>query len=173
MSSDLSTEITAIATVILAAFAIVTAWYARKAFRAQSREVKHQADMLDEQREINAEQTRVLGLQAEELRQSLAWRKTSQACQVFIWTETGNCRLSESDGTRRPATDLEGIRAHLQNTSQQPGYDVEICWLKGTAAGTSPTAFPSSCPSIRLARPTLHSTLKSRASGAKGQPPPS
>jgi|HubBroStandDraft_6_1064221.scaffolds.fasta_scaffold64590_3 hypothetical protein len=32
MSVDLSGEITAIATAVLAAFAIVTAWYARRAF---------------------------------------------------------------------------------------------------------------------------------------------
>ena len=39
MSVDLSGEITAIATAVLAAFAIVTAWYARKAFLKQSQEV--------------------------------------------------------------------------------------------------------------------------------------
>ena len=36
MSVDLSGEITAIATAVLAVFAIATAWYARKAFLKQS-----------------------------------------------------------------------------------------------------------------------------------------
>jgi hypothetical protein len=39
MSVDLSGEITAVATAVLAVFAIVTAWYARKAFLKQSQEV--------------------------------------------------------------------------------------------------------------------------------------
>jgi cbb3-type cytochrome oxidase subunit 3 len=46
MSSDLSAEITAIATAVLAVFAIVTAVFAFLAFRKQSREVSDQAKML-------------------------------------------------------------------------------------------------------------------------------
>ncbi len=38
---------TAVATAILAVFAIVTAWYARKAFLKQSQEVSDQASMLE------------------------------------------------------------------------------------------------------------------------------
>ena len=39
MSLEAATWVSAIATAVLAAFAIVTAWYAREAFRAQSQEV--------------------------------------------------------------------------------------------------------------------------------------
>ena len=46
MSSDLSAGITAIATAVLAVFAILTAWYARQAFLKQPQEVTDQAEML-------------------------------------------------------------------------------------------------------------------------------
>ena len=69
--------ITAIATAILAAFAIITAIYAVRAFREQSQEVSDEAEMLciqsdqfAEQRKINERQTGVLALQAAELRES-------------------------------------------------------------------------------------------------------
>jgi hypothetical protein len=78
MSSDLSAEITAIATAVLAAFAILTAVVASLAFWKQSKAVedgreligkqgdllKIQSGQLDEQRKINTEQIKVLGLQA-------------------------------------------------------------------------------------------------------------
>ena len=95
--------LTAIATVILAVFAVVTAWYARKAFREQSREVaaieqqvkdeqevtRQQAELLkvqtgqlevlraqfDDQRKASAKQAEVLELQAAELHESLDERK--------------------------------------------------------------------------------------------------
>lgn len=81
MSLIFATQVTAVATAALAVFAIITAWYARKAFRKQSQEVMDQAQMLtvqsqqlglqsqqlNDQREINA-------LQAEDLHQSLEER---------------------------------------------------------------------------------------------------
>jgi hypothetical protein len=99
MSSDLSGEITAIATAVLAVFAIVTAFYAIRAFRKQSQEVSDQAAMLRvqserlaEQRSLNAEQVKVLALQSAELRESLDERKReaekqrrSQAVRVTAW----------------------------------------------------------------------------------------
>jgi hypothetical protein len=103
MSADLSGEITAIATAVLAVFAIVTAWYARRAFLKQAQEVRaieqqvqdaqeltrQQAELLkvqsgqlelqrqqfDEQRKVNARQAEILDLQAAELRESLEERK--------------------------------------------------------------------------------------------------
>jgi hypothetical protein len=95
--------LTAIGTVVLAAFAVVTAVYARKAFREESREVaaieqqvkdeqevtRQQAellkvqtgqlevlrDQLQDQREASAAQAEVLELQAAELRGSLEERR--------------------------------------------------------------------------------------------------
>lgn len=119
MSADLSGEITAIATAVLAVFAIVTAFYARQAFRKQSqevsaveRQVKDQQELtmqqsellkiqsgqlelqrqqLDHQRQVNAGQTEVLKLQADDLRESLTARqraaeeqRKAQASKVFI-----------------------------------------------------------------------------------------
>ena len=55
MSVDLSGELTAIATAVLAFFAIVTAVYARRAFLKQSKEVSDQASMLKVQSEQLAE----------------------------------------------------------------------------------------------------------------------
>jgi hypothetical protein len=54
MSLLLATWITAGATAVLALFAIVTAWYAREAFRKQSAEVK----LLQEQAGRDMEQRR-------------------------------------------------------------------------------------------------------------------
>jgi uncharacterized membrane protein YhiD involved in acid resistance len=102
-ATDVPGWITAAGTALLAIFAILTTIYAVRAFRRQSQEVSAQASMLQvqseqlsEQRKINAEQTKVLGLQATELRESLesreldrAERRRAQASRVFIWTETG------------------------------------------------------------------------------------
>jgi hypothetical protein len=95
--------LTAIGTLLLAVFAVFTAWYARKAFREQSREVaaieqqvkdeqevtRQQAELLkvqsgqlelqrqqlEDQRAASARQAEVLELQAAELRESLEERK--------------------------------------------------------------------------------------------------
>jgi ABC-type protease/lipase transport system fused ATPase/permease subunit len=71
MSLIFATQLTAVATAVLAAFAIVTAWYAPKAFVKQSKEVSDQASTLEiqsgqlaGQRNVNAEQIRVLALRA-------------------------------------------------------------------------------------------------------------
>ena len=140
MSVDLSGEITAIATVVLAAFAIITAWYARRAFLKQSQEVSDQASMLkvqsgqlDEQRKINAEQTRVLALQAEELRTSLEERRGAQASMVFITTETGpDLRVTQ---VQRAVDDPgpEMITARVKNASNRPIYSAELVWDDGSA----------------------------------------
>lgn len=80
---------TAAGTIVLAVFAIFTAWYARKAFLKQSEDIKDQAELIkvqsrqlelqglqfEEQRNVNVEQIRVLKLQAEEFGESLAVRK--------------------------------------------------------------------------------------------------
>jgi hypothetical protein len=109
MSLILATQLTAIATVALAAFAIVTAVFAFLAFRKQAQEVraierqvhdqeeltrqqaellKVQAGQLDlqlqqfgEQCQANARQAGILELQGAELRESLADRKREAAAR--------------------------------------------------------------------------------------------
>jgi hypothetical protein len=137
MSLDLSGEITAIATAVLAAFAIVTGIYAVRAFRKQSQEVSDQASMLQiqseqlaEQRKVNEEQITVLALQAAELRESLDERKreaverrNAQAAQVHIVLKV----------VARSREGSPEIEATAVNTSerQQPVYDVKLYWHLG------------------------------------------
>jgi hypothetical protein len=103
MSLIFATQLAAVATSVLAVFAIFTAFYARQAFRKQSQEVtaierqvkdqeeltRQQAELLkvqsgqlelqraqlDEQRQVNTRQAEVLELQAADLRESLEERK--------------------------------------------------------------------------------------------------
>ena len=116
MSLIFATQLTAVATAVLAAFAIVTAFYARQAFRKQSQEVSDQAS--------------VLALQAAELRESLAERKreaverrNAQASQVHI-------ALKVVAKSREGGPEIE---ATIVNASerQQPVYDVKLYWHLG------------------------------------------
>jgi hypothetical protein len=68
-------------TLLFAAFAVVTAYYARQAFLKQSKEISDQAELLkiqaaqlDENRKVNAEQIHVLKLEGAELQESLDQR---------------------------------------------------------------------------------------------------
>ncbi len=145
MSLNLSGEITAIATAVLAVFAIITAVYAVRAFRKQSQEVSDQAnllkvqsDQLAEQRNINARQTDVLELQVAELRESLDERKREaglryrdQASRVFI-AETH--QLSTAN--------VPSVTAFIKNTSDQPIYRLELRWHCGSAGYGEPNPEP-------------------------------
>ena len=99
MSSDLSGEITAIATAILAAFAIVTATLAYMAFRRQTQEVAILQQQMKEQQDVLAREARE--------------RHRAQAARVFI---SLNYR------------DEQSASFTVANTSEQPVYDAEIQW---------------------------------------------
>jgi hypothetical protein len=121
MSADLSGEITAIATAVLAAFAIVTAAFAFFAFRKQSREVA----ILAEQNERDSTD-----------------RRRAQASRVFIWTEP-------AAGPNPEDMAVGGIISHIKNTSQQPVYDGFIGCRDGsgrTADTPDIPAFPVLMP---------------------------
>ncbi len=129
MSSDFSAEITAIATVVLAVGAIITAIFAIRAFREQARMLKMQSDQLDEQREVNAEQTKVFELQKDELSASLKERereaderRRAQASHVFISAEP----------YRPEAEPISVISVIVRNTSQQPIYYLRLLWPNET-----------------------------------------
>jgi hypothetical protein len=140
MSLIFATQLTAVATVILAVFAIITGFYAVRAFRKQSQEVSHQAEMLrvqseqlTDQRAVNAEQLRVLALQAEELRASLAERRSAQASMVFITTDTGS-----DPGVGQVQRNVSGpgpevITVHVKNASDRPIYSAELIWDDGSS----------------------------------------
>jgi hypothetical protein len=93
MSVDLSGEITAIATAVLAVFAFVTAVFALLAFRKQSREV----DILIAQND-----------------RDIRDRRRDQASRVYIWAEAA------ADSEVQTVTELI---THIKNTSHQPVYD--------------------------------------------------
>jgi hypothetical protein len=146
--------LTAGATMLLAVFAVVTAWYARKAFQAQGQEVAtlqrqatDQAQMLEvqsaqldaqrdqfhEQQKINEAQTGVLKLQAEELRESLAERKRveedqrrAQASKVATWFDGHDMEY----GQVRPPTGggwtSRRWGAFIRNDSDLPIHAVRI-----------------------------------------------
>ena len=86
--------LTAIGTVVLAVFAVVTAWYARKAFSEQSREVTAIEQQVKDEQEVSRQQGELLKVQSEQLelqRQQFerdqAERRRAQASLVFVWTE--------------------------------------------------------------------------------------
>lgn len=105
MSSDLSAEITAIATVALAVFAIITAVFAFLAYRKQTREVS---------------------ILIEQHQRDTAERRIAQASQVFIWTDDTDKPII--DGVERHIAPRLEINVHLKNTSQQPIYEPDIAW---------------------------------------------
>ncbi len=107
---------TAAATGVLALFAVVTAWYARKAFKEQSHEVR----LLQQQADV----------QQVELKRTDDERRRAQAVCVYV---TGIPRLPDHSHphvnavrfqTRAPAVDAE-----VHNMSTQPIYGVKIHWI--------------------------------------------
>ncbi len=87
MSLIAATQLTAVATLALAVFAIVTTVVASLAYKKQTTELR-------EQRAVNAKQTEVMGLQADELRASLRARELASlelrqqwASTVVVWPE--------------------------------------------------------------------------------------
>jgi hypothetical protein len=164
--------ITAVGTALLGIFAILTAVYAIRAFRKQSQEVSHQAEMLKvqseqlaEQRKVNAEQIRVLVLQAVELGESLDERKreaeqrrSTQAARVFVSqanavflpedpSEIAEILDEDEDAwTDITRTEAEGgwdvAELTVVNTSDQPAYDSRLRWHRGSASHGWPNPEP-------------------------------
>ncbi len=140
--------ITAICTAVLAIGAIVTAVFAILAFRTQSdelvtlqRQSKDSAEQLDlqraqiaDQQALNQEQITVLGLQAQELAESLAERKTeaenarrAQAAKVTAWFGYSVRGDITSD-----------VGAVIRNGSDLPILDVRVFfhWVSERSDGT-------------------------------------
>jgi hypothetical protein len=172
--------LTAGGTIVLAVFAIVAAWYARKAFREQSKEVSDQAKMLEvqsdqltEDRKVNAEQIRVLILQAEDLRESVRererLRKAAERAQAdeisFRLTATRFPNIAEEDSGRNFVV-APGETVHMaivSNGSRRPIKNVE-CSL-GDAPDTD--LFPK--PHSDLA--VIAGRLGAADAPARGHPP--
>jgi hypothetical protein len=151
MSSDLSAEITAIATVVLATFAIVTAIFAILAFRKQSREVRAIERQVMDQEEVTRQQARLLELQAGQLelqrqqfeiqagqlkvqRQQLddqrAEQRRAQATRILISAEPRPD--PETSGGEPVSTNF----VLVTNTSQQPIYDLKFLFREADGEWT-------------------------------------
>jgi hypothetical protein len=154
MSVDLSGEITAIATAVLAALAVATAIFAFLAFRAQSREVRAIERQVSDQQQANDRQAKILELQASELRESLSERKREaeqrrrdQATQVFISQLHGSySELETADAKGQFVTenwpDPIQVRVTVVNASHQPIYDAALRWHSGSAGHGDPNPEP-------------------------------
>jgi hypothetical protein len=140
MSVDLSDEITAIATAVLAAFAVITAVFAVLAFLKQSREVRAIERQVTDQQELTQQQGQLLKvqsgqleLQRRQLDDQLAEKHRAQASRVFIWTETGpDPRLTDAQ-IEKGVPWRETVTASIRNTSEQPIYSAELVWDDGSA----------------------------------------
>jgi hypothetical protein len=129
MSLDFATQLTAVATTVLAVFAIVTAGFAFLAFRKQSAEVRAieqqvalQSEQFAARRLADAVEAEVLHFQAEDIRASQKQRerdaddrRQSQAAKVTAWFTT-----EQWDS----AVDVWGAR--IRNASDLPVLDVRV-----------------------------------------------
>jgi hypothetical protein len=132
MSLLAATQITAIATVVLALGAIITAWFAIKAFGKQSKEVS----LLQQQADRDIDQ-----------------RRRAQAAQVFV-----ECRpvATEIAGTMEEAMVRTGndvpephiVKAH--NASDLPIYKLAVIWTRSGGLGEPPYMTRSLIPAKDL-----------------------
>jgi hypothetical protein len=134
--------LTAIGTVVLALFAVVTAWYARNAFREQSKEVRAIEQQVKDGREVAKQQAALLKIQSDQLKlqqrqfdEDQASRRRVQAAQVFIL-------IDSADRLQAQAT----LTAIAHNTSSQPVYDLWVQWRTDDAEFGTPEARPQLLP---------------------------
>jgi len=134
-----ATLLSAIATVVLAVFAVFTAWYARKAFRKQSQEVAAIEQQVSDQKELTARQADLLKVQSDQLElqrrqfdRDQADRRRAQASSVYFTTDItygGGDPLDPAPSPSYP----QFIRVHVVNSSSLPVYDVAIAWCEDSA----------------------------------------
>jgi hypothetical protein len=149
MSEIFSVQLTAAATLGLAVLALATAILAFMAWRKQSREVRDQAEMLRvqseqlaEDRKVNAEQIRVLGLQAAELKhvsadrdRQVLERRRAQAVQIFIMVDD----VQHQEGRQI-------LAATARNKSHLPVYDLWVQWRSSLGEFGIPSVVPQFLP---------------------------
>jgi hypothetical protein len=117
-----ATWFTAVATGLLAIFAVITAYFAKKAFNKQSEEVCTIQEQVKGQERVNSEQIRVLELQYCELRESLEERKReaderrrAQAeCIGVTWTNN-KPSLDDHGAIKSMVTVINGSRRPIRN----------------------------------------------------------
>jgi hypothetical protein len=121
------TWIAAIASLVLAIGAVIAVYFARKAFQAQSRQLRGQ-------HEINEKLAEAIPLQTRELRESSDERRRVQAAQVFIELDRTAPPGHGSAAPAPPAAETAPWQLTLtvHNTSRQPVYDLYVIWQLGT-----------------------------------------
>jgi hypothetical protein len=130
MSLLAATEMTAIATAVLAAGAILTSVFAGLAFSKQSRQLK-------DQQGINEKLRKVLTLQAQDLTATSAIRdrdtgelRQAQARQVFLvkkWHERDPA-LDQVTANLTSQQHSPVLVMTIENSSDRPIHDVELRW---------------------------------------------
>lgn len=146
MTEIFAEQLTAVANVVLAVFAIATAVLALLAWLKQSKEVSDQAEMLelqrrqlDDQRRASEKQAEVLELQAIDLRESLDERKQSaaqrrreQAVHVFLTEQ----RRPSFPNSPVIGAQLSYVTVTVANNSHEPVYEAQLHWhLDGSPYG--------------------------------------
>jgi hypothetical protein len=141
-SSLLATQITAIATAVLALFAIITAGFAMAAYRKQSGQLGVAQTQLEDQRQTNEKLSKAAEPQAQDLSESIEQRKSdadvrhrAQASRVFIWEDrvSSDPRVSQAQSAASGRPPRPVAVARVSNTSQQPVYEVFVSWHHGSA----------------------------------------
>jgi hypothetical protein len=163
MSEIFAGQLTAVANVVLAVFAIVAGVLAGLALKKQSKDVGDQGEMLDlqrrqleAQREDSARQAKVLDLQAADLHKSLEERERvererheSQAAGVAAWFAWAPCRESITLASDWGAT--------IRNASSLPVFDVRIFFYRIEepirGLGWTPVACGSATSSVMVLPP--------------------
>jgi hypothetical protein len=134
-----ATVFIAIATTVLAAGAIITAWFAGLALRKQSIELGNMEEQF-------AAQRLQLKLQQEQFDQEAEDRRRAQASRVFIWTEERTSPMTQAQRESLGPALREAAAVHVKNSSQQPIYDLTISWYQGTAPWGEPDRIPVLLP---------------------------
>jgi hypothetical protein len=120
--------------------------------KVQSGQLALQSRQFDEQRKLNEKQAEVLALQAKDLEESLAerqrdreQRRQAQAARVFISQdlrppdsrEAYLVALTKSGQEPQPS-----VAATVHNKSDQPIYDAELMWRRGSSPWGEPNPEP-------------------------------
>ena len=143
--------LTAWATLGLAVFAVVTAWYARRAFLEQESQVTEIRKQVKDQETLNEKQLPVLeGQQAElqaareERERGAKERREAYVRRVFIWQEgrLDTAVLSQAQLTTGAMPGQDSV-IKVRNSSEVPAYDVTLVWwINGSMVNLEKLATP-------------------------------
>lgn len=142
MSEIFTDQLTAVANVVLAVFALATAVLAGLAFLKQSREVHAVEQQMKDGQELARQQAALLIVQSDQLEvqrrqfdEDQTARRRAQAAQVFI--------LIDEARTLKAQTIL---KAAARNTSSQPVYDLWVQWRTDDGEFGDATSRPQLLP---------------------------